>query len=46
MSPQGSVFGLVLIIIFVGDMDTGIECTFGRLADDTDLCGVVNTLKG
>ncbi len=27
-------------------MDSGIECTLTRLADDTKLCGAVNMLEG
>ncbi|GAB0187545.1 cAMP-dependent protein kinase inhibitor alpha [Grus japonensis] len=27
-------------------MDSGIECTFSKFADDTRLCGAVNTLEG
>jgi len=39
--PQGSLF-----IICVGDMDSGIECTLSKFADDTKLCDAVDNAGG
>jgi len=38
--------GLSLSNFFVSDMDSGIECTLSNFANDTKLCGAVDTLEG
>ncbi|GAB0185663.1 cAMP-dependent protein kinase inhibitor alpha [Grus japonensis] len=44
--PQGSVLGLALFNTFVSDMDSGIECTLSKFANNSKLCGGVDTLEG
>jgi len=44
--PQGSESGLVLFSIIVNDMDSGIECTLSKFADDSMMCGVIDILEG
>jgi len=44
--PQGSVLGLVFFSIFVGNMDSGIECTLNKFADNTKQSSAANMLKG
>ncbi|GAB0203592.1 hypothetical protein GRJ2_002824800 [Grus japonensis] len=44
--PHWLVLGLALFNIFASDMDSGIECTLSKFANDTKLCGAVNMLEG
>lgn len=44
--PQVSVLEQALFNIFVGEMYSETECTFSKFADNTKLCGAVDTLEG
>ncbi|XP_056343063.1 triadin isoform X5 [Oenanthe melanoleuca] len=44
--PQGTVLGLVLFNILIGDMDSGFQCTLSEFTHDTQMCEAVNTLEG
>ncbi|RMC09958.1 hypothetical protein DUI87_12746 [Hirundo rustica rustica] len=43
---SGLVSELVLFNIITGEMDSGIECTFSKVAENNELHGVVTMLEG
>lgn len=44
--PQESVLSLIMLNIFISALDEGIEGTFSKFADDTNLSGVADTPEG
>jgi len=45
-APHGFVLRPVLLNIFIGDLDKGMESSIGRFLDDTKLGGVAGTPEG
>jgi len=44
--PWEAVLEQTLFNIFINDIHSGIECTLGKIVDDTKLWGAVNTPEG
>ena len=42
---RGLQVGLVLLNLFVADLDSAVECTSSTFVGDINFCDVVNTVK-
>ncbi|GAB0184873.1 cAMP-dependent protein kinase inhibitor alpha [Grus japonensis] len=45
-NEQESVLGPELFNLLVSNTDSGVKCSLSKFANDTKLCGVVDTLEG